>query len=163
MSENRFTPAFLLKKRADESPEETNTSSSSRESDAPKIINLPDPPPEFSIPTLDTIAMPDEDDRDFDFGMFDPVLIGPEEQSMNLGGRTLEPQLGADDIRRITEALRATLLPEIEKAVSYAMNHAFALAMDQASHVLRQKVQSKVNELLPKLIEDAIKNPLRKP
>ncbi len=124
---------------------------------------------ERNIPTLDTPASPEEVQKVVDAYMrpevpsFDPVLIGPEHGGLGVSEAPPETQLSADDIRHISEKLRSILLPEIDKVVSYAMNHAFAYAMDQATHILREKVHVKIKEMLPKLVEDAIRNPPHKP
>lgn len=114
---------------------------------------------ESNIPTLDTPAsLPEESS----VPSFDPVLIGPERGGLSSEAPPPETQLSAEDIRHISEKLRSVLVPEIDKIVSYAMNHAFAYAMDQAQHILREKVHAKVKETLPKLVEDAIRNPPHK-
>jgi hypothetical protein len=166
MSTPDFTPSFLLKKNVDQDkPAPTRAEPKARVE--PKLGtavpngNGGDLGPEFAIPTLESVAVP-ERFVDVDRPLLAPVLIGPEIGGLSLGGLPPEAQLSNEDIRHITEKLRAVLLPEIEKAVSFSMNHAFALAMDQATHVLRQKLQVKLNEMLPKLVEDAIKHPLRK-
>jgi hypothetical protein len=167
MSTPDFTPSFLLKKNVDqEKPAVPRAETKPRVE--PKIgaalptPNAGDTNPEFAIPTLEAVAVP-ERFNDVDRPLLAPVLIGPEFGGLSLGGLSPEAQLSNDDIRQITERLRAVLVPEIEKAVSFSMNHAFALAMDQATHVLRQKLQVKLNEMLPQLVEDAIKHPRRKP
>ncbi len=167
MSNSDFTPSFLLKKNVDQ-----DKPLPSRPVAKPRVepsignaipeTNSNEPWPEFSIPTLDAVAVP-ERFSDVDRPLLAPVLIGPEVGGLALSGLPPEAQLSNEDIRKISEKLRASLVPEIEKAVSFAMNHAFALAMDQATHVLRQKLQIKLNEMLPKLVEEAIKHPLRKP
>ncbi|MBI3774301.1 MAG: hypothetical protein HY273_01885 [Gammaproteobacteria bacterium] len=124
---------------------------------------------ERNIPTLNTRAIPAAKEEDVvdaylppEVPAFDPVLIGPERGGLNSGEAPPETQLSGEDIRQISEKLRSVLLPEIDKVVSYAMNHAFAYAMDQATHILREKVHVKIKELLPKLVEDAIRNPTHK-
>lgn len=167
MSSPEFTPTFLLKKNVDQKAASAPRAEPNKPRVEPKITpptsnsSSEDAGPEFTIPTLESVAVP-ERFFDTDRPLLTPVLIGPEIGGLALGGLPPEAQLNAEDIRHITEKLRAVLLPEIEKAVSYSMNHAFALAMDQATHVLRQKLQVKLNELLPKLVEDAIKHPRRK-
>jgi len=116
---------------------------------------------ERNIPTLNTLAAQDEAPPP-DMPLFDPVLLGPERGGMGAGAAPPETQLSADDIKHISEKLRSVLLPEIDKVVSYAMNHAFAYAMDQATHILREKVHAKIKEMMPKLVEDAIRNPPHK-
>lgn len=125
----------------------------------------PDTAYEQNIPTLDSIAMPNNNEPTFNSATFESVLIGaPPPRHGLLFNRAPPPetQLSNEDIHRITEKLRSVLLPEIDKAVSYAMNHAFAFAMDQAANILRQKVHTKLQELLPALVQDAIRNPARK-
>lgn len=124
---------------------------------------------ERNIPTLNARATPRTKDEEIvdayippEVPSFDPVLIGPERGGLSSGEAPPETQLNAEDIRQISEKLRNVLLPEIDKVVSYAMNHAFAYAMDQATHILREKVHVKIKELLPKLVEDAIRNPTYK-
>ncbi len=171
MSIPDLTPTFLLKKNVDQGTLAPATGEPKFRAE-PKIVeskvNATSRPPAHSaatsepfIPTLDSVAVP-ERFVDTDRPLLAPVLIGPEFGGLSLGGLPPEAQLSNEDIRNITEKLRAALLPEIEKAVSFSMNHAFALAMDQATHVLRQKLHVKLNELLPKLVEDAIKHPHRK-
>jgi len=118
---------------------------------------------ERNIPTLNTPASAEEEPVPTVAPLLDPVLMGPERGGLNSGDASPESQLSADDIKHITEKLRNVLLPEIDKIVSYAMNHAFAYAMDQATHILREKVHAKIKEMMPKLIEDAIRNPPHKP
>lgn len=121
---------------------------------------LPETSVESLIPTLDAIALP-EVEPPFNNATFESVLIGSERHGLSMATPPPETQLSSSDIEMITDKLRSVLIPEIEKAVSYAMNHAFALAMDQASHVLRHKVHDKLEALLPKLVEEAIRNPRR--
>ena len=118
---------------------------------------------ERNIPTLTTPASLPEEPAPSNVASFDPVLIGPERGGLSTGAAAPETQLSAEDIKQISEKLRNVLLPEIDKIVSYAMNHAFAYAMDQAQHILREKVHAKIKEMMPKLIEDAIRNTPRKP
>lgn len=115
---------------------------------------------EPQIPTLNTIAVPEES-TPYNHATFESVLIGSARHGLSMGAPPPETQLTAADIAQISQKLREVLIPEIEKAVAYAMNHAFALAMDQASHVMRHKVHAKLDELLPKLVEHAIRNPKR--
>lgn len=161
MSTLDFTPAFLLKNNVDK----TRESGSSKTRVEPRVTTTPavanEPGPDVTIPTLDAVAVP-ERHFDVDRPLLAPVLIGPERTGLALGGLPPEAHLSPEDIRAIAEKVRVALIPEIEKAVMQSMNHAFALAMDQASHVMRQKVQAKLNETLPKLVEDAIKRPVRK-
>ncbi len=117
---------------------------------------------ERNIPTLNARATPDEIPVPSDAPLLDAVLIGPERGGLSCGEALPESQLSAEDIKQISEKLRSVLLPEIDKIVSYAMNHAFAYAMDQATHILREKVHAKIKEMLPKLIEDAVRNPPHK-
>lgn len=112
---------------------------------------------DYNIPTLNTRASPDEPAPPN--VPFDPVLIGTDFGGLNIGAAPTDTPLSAEDIKYISEKLRNVLLPEIDKIVSYAMNHAFAYAMDQAQHMLREKVHAKIKEMLPKLVEDAIRNP----
>ncbi len=118
---------------------------------------------ERNIPTLNTRASSNEEPVQPDVPLFDPVLIGPERGGLSNGEMPPETQLSTEEIRYISEKLRNVLLPEIDKIVSYAMNHAFAYAMDQATHILREKVHTKIKEMMPRLIEDAIRNPPHKP
>jgi len=118
---------------------------------------------ERNIPTLNLRAMPNDEPVLPEVRLFDPVLIGPEHGGLNSGEALPETQLSTEDIQYISEKLRNVLLPEIDKIVSYAMNHAFAYAMDQAQHILREKVHAKIKEILPQLVEDAIRNPSNKP
>ena len=113
---------------------------------------------DYNIPTLNTRASPLEEPVPPDVP-FDPVLIGTDFGGLNLGATPPDTPLSAEDIKYISEKLRNVLLPEIDKIVSYAMNHAFAYAMDQAQHMLREKVHAKIKEMIPKLVEDAIRNP----
>lgn len=115
-------------------------------------------PSESNIPTLNTPALFPSEPVPPAMPSFDPVLIGPERGGLPTGEATPESQLSAEDIRQISEKLRSVLLPEIDKIVGYAMNHAFAYAMDQATHILREKVHAKIKEQIPKLVEDAIRN-----
>jgi hypothetical protein len=118
---------------------------------------------ELNIPTLNTPASPEPVAPEAEPAptpalRFDPVLIGPERGGLGIGEPSSESQPSADDLKAISENLRNVLLPEIDKIVSYAMNHAFAYAMDQATHILREKVHLKIKEMLPKLVEDAVRN-----
>lgn len=117
---------------------------------------------ERNIPTLNLRALPSDEPAPPEM-LLDPVLIGPEYGGLNPGEAVPETQLSAEDIKHISEKLRSVLLPEIDKTVSYAMNHAFAYAMDQAQHILREKVHAKIKEIIPQLVEDALRNPSNKP
>jgi hypothetical protein len=166
MNEKTLTPAFLLRNRAHPpaTPAETNATGAAPAQVAP-AAPAPEATPEYAIPTLNSVALPEtSDDVDVrERPTFEPVLIGSGFTGLNLSAPPPETQLSGEDIRRIVDLLRETLIPEVEKTAAFAMNHAFALAMDQASHMLRQRVHAKLDELLPKLVEDAIKNPPRKP
>lgn len=121
---------------------------------------VPEPSADPQIPTLDAVAVP-HNDPPFNHATFESVLIGSERHGLSMASPPPETQLSAADIELIVDKLRRVLVPEIEKAASFAMNHAFALAMDQASHVMRHKIHDKLEALLPKLVEDAIRDPRR--
>lgn len=126
----------------------------------PDLVSAEEVAADLAIPTLDSVAHLDaEKDAPSKEPDPEPVLIGGNPENFSKAVAPLSGQLSAEDIQRITESLRTSLIPEIEKAVTFAMNHAFAYAMDQASHILKQKVHAKLNEALPKLVNDAIKRP----
>lgn len=120
----------------------------------PKPKTNPDPQQDFSadhnIPTLDDIALPGNDDTHNTSTAGIPIS----------GGHISEPESGKQDlvvtpelIDKLNHDLQIVLIPEIEKAISFALNNALATVMDQTTRMTKTRVRERIEKLLPKLLE----------
>jgi hypothetical protein len=117
----------------------------------PKISSAPqqDFSADQNIPTLDEIALPGN-----------KVTHDKNTAGIPIPRHLLKPDSGKKDlavtpelIDKLNHELQIALIPEIEKAISFALNNALATVMDHASRTTKARVRERIEKLLPKLIE----------
>jgi len=108
---------------------------------------------DYNIPTLDDIALPGNDvannKNTANIPIPKHILKSDSDNKQAIEKLALTPEL----IDKLNHELQIALIPEIEKAISFALNNALATVMDQASRTTKTRVRQKIEELLPALLE----------
>jgi len=113
---------------------------------------------DYNIPTLDEIALPgDEQPATKIKKPTIPIpkhILASESNTEKNNDITLSPEL----IDKLGQDLVVALMPEIEKSIRYALNSTLASVMDQSARATKDIVRKRIEELLPKLIKEHLKN-----
>lgn len=106
---------------------------------------------DYSIPTLDEIALPGE--KPSMPGTGGAIPIPQHILNAELAEKSKSLKLSPELIDKLAAELQESLIPEIEKTLNFAFNNALATAMDQASKATRTIVSKRISDMLPELLK----------
>lgn len=141
----------LMKDKNESVADQSSNKDGQQDNTAPKLDFSVD----YNIPTLDEIALPgNESDTSKNFSSI-PV---PPHILKSTIDKHIKETLSPEVIEKICEDIQSALIPEVEKAISFALNNVLATVMDQASRMTKNKVHESIEKNLPALLKKTLEN-----